>query len=392
MKNTISLKKTTISAFPLLFGLLMPVLLYINCTFEPHIEPPLSMRFSTQVTILDTTAEGSDTLVAGADVVLQSITYGDYYETLTDSSGVAFFPNIIPDRYNILATGRRVFSITEMININGQLQDTSLYIENNDTLRLKIIAQTSLSSPLVISEIYYSGAPPRPTPQYFHDQFLEIYNNSDMTLYLDSLIIADVEYGFRDDSLIHAIHTYMFPGSGTDYPIEPGQCIVVAQDAIDHSPAPINSVNLLNADFEYYVPQGGDVDNPNVTNMIQLHHKMGVDFLYSVFRDALVIMQVKDPFALGYDGLNRLLLPKSGVIDGVEYRDNTSELYMKRLDASIDAGLAGGIPSYSGKSIERRIERIEEGRIILMDNNNSSLDFHVLNTPTPGYIATTEAE
>ncbi|MBW6458724.1 MAG: DUF4876 domain-containing protein [FCB group bacterium] len=388
MKKKTSLSKNIKSGLPLF---IIPILFLMHCTFEPHIEPPSSMRFSTQITIRDTTAEGRDTLVAGANVILQSITYGDYHETLTDSFGVALFSHIIPDRYNILATGRRV-SITEMVNINGQLQDTSLYIGENDTLRLEIIAQTSRSSALVISEIYYSGAPPKPVPQYFHDQFLEIYNNSNTTLYLDSLIIADVEAGFRDDSLIHAIHAYMFPGSGTDYPIEPGQCIVIAQDAIDHSPPPINSLNLLNADFEYYVPQGGDVDNPNVTNMIQLHHKYGVDFLYSVFRDALVIIQVKDPFALGYDGFERLLLPKSGVIDGVEYRDNTSQLDMKRLDASIDAGLAGGIPSYSGKSIERKIERIEDGRIILMDNNNSSLDFRILETPTPGYIATTEAE
>lgn len=372
--------------FPWLKGctavLLLTLLLAPGCSLQ--ILPPASLRFNAAVCVLDTTETGPDRTVAGAQVLLQSITYGERFETFSDSAGMAYFTDILPDRYNLLVSGRRV-SITEIILINGQLQDTALFVAENDTLFLDVYAQTSRTSALLISEIYYSGAPPRPIPQYFHDQFLEIYNNSDVTLYLDSLIIADVDAGFKDDSLIHAIHAYMFPGSGTDYPIGPGEFIVVAQDAIDHSPAPINSINLLDANFEYYVPDGADVDNPNVRNMVQLHHKYGVDFLYSVFNDALVILKVNDPYALGYDGFNRLMLPKSAVIDGVEYRENTSQFDWKRLDASIDAGLTGGIPSYSNKSVERRIERTENDRIIFMDNNNSSLDFLILNVPTPGF-------
>ncbi|MDD4961519.1 MAG: DUF4876 domain-containing protein [Candidatus Marinimicrobia bacterium] len=363
-------------------ALLLTLFLAPNCSLQ--ILPPASMRFNAAICVLDTTETGADRTVADAVVLLQSITYGDRLETISDSAGMAYFTDILPDRYNLLVSGRRV-SITEIILINGQLQDTALFVAENDTLFLDVYAQTSRTSALLISEIYYSGAPPKPIPQYYHDQFLEIYNNSNITLYLDSLIISDTEAGFQDDSLIHAIHAYMFPGSGSDYPIGPGEFIVVAQDAIDHSQAPVNSVNLLDANFEYYVSDQGDVDNPGVPNMIQLHHKYGIDFLYSVFNDALVILKVKDPYALGYDEFNRLMLPKSGVIDGVEYRENTSQFDWKRLDASIDAGLAGGIPGYSNKSVERRIERMEEGRFIFMDNNNSSLDFIILSKPTPGF-------
>ena len=366
------------------FYLIMMILLF-SMSCDLTITPPSSMRFSVAITVLDTTVSGADSLVAGANVVMQSITYGDYYDAETNAMGIAYFSNLLPDRYNILASGNRV-SISEIVIINGQLQDTSLYIEENDTLDLKIITQTSRSSALLISEIYYSGAIPNPVPQYFHDQFLEIYNNSTTTLYLDSLIIADVDYGFYDDSLIHAVHAYMFPGDGNDYPIGPGELIVIAQDAIDHSPAPIRSVNLLDADFEYYLPDKGDVNNVNVTDMLQIHHKYGIDFLYSVFNCALVLMQVKDPYELGYDEFNKILLPKSGVIDGVDYRDNLAEVDHKRLDPSIDGGLTGGIPSYTTQSIERRIDRIENGQVVLMDNNNSSLDFHILSFPTPGYF------
>lgn len=368
---------------------LIIVMIALSCTL--NITPPASMRFSANVTILDTTVTTSDSLVAGADVVMQSITYGDVFEAKTNSMGLASFNNLLPDRYNILASGNRV-SLTEIIIINGQLQDTSLFIENNGILNLSIIAQTSRTSALLISEIYYSGAIPNPVPQYFHDQFTEIYNNSSQTLYLDSLLIADVEYGFSEDSVIHAVHAYMFPGDGDDYPIGPGEIIVIAQDAIDHSPYPISSVNLLDSDFEYYVADKGDVNNIDVPDMIQIHHKYGVDFLYSVFNNAVLLMKVDNPFELGYDGFNRILLPKADVIDGVEYRDNVAEMNMKRVDGSIDGGLTGGIPSYSSQSVERLIDRYEDGRMILMDNNNSSLDFHVLKPPTPGWIEEEVAE
>ena len=361
----------------------------LSCSL--NITPPASMRFSAQVTIVDTTAKGLDSLVSGANVTLQSITYGDIITMETNSMGVAVFNNLLPDRYNILASGNRV-SITDIIIINGQLQDTSLFIEGNDTLDLRIIAQTSRTSALVISEIYYSGAIPNPVPQYFHDQFTEIYNNSSQTIYLDSMLIADVEYGFANDTVIHAVHAYMFPGDGNDYPIEPGEFKVIAQDAIDHSPYPINSINLLNSDFEYYVADKGDVNNISVPDMIQIHHKYGVDFLYSVFSNAILLMNVKEPYKLGYDEFNRILLPKSDVVDGVEYRDNVTEFNMKRIDESIDGGLTGGIPSYSSQSVERYIDRYEEERMILMDNNNSSLDFHVLKPPTPGFVTEEDAE
>lgn len=375
-----------VSAAVLLLGALFLVL---NCGME--ITAPASMRFSAEITVLDTSAAGSDSRVRGADVVMQSITYGDRYEAETNTEGVARFSGLIPDRYNILASGKRV-SLTEVVIINGQLQDTSLYIPDNDTLQLEVNVQTSRSSALLISEIYYSGAVPDPVPQYFHDQFLEIYNNSNETLYLDSLIIADADYGYIDDTLLHSIHAYMFPGDGDDYPIGPGEFIVIAQDAVDHSRPPINSLNLLDADFEYYVADKGDVDNPGVPDMVQIQHKYGIDFLYSVFTDALVILKTGDPYRYGYDAHECLLLPKSGVIDGVDYRDNTSETDHKRLDPGIDGGLTGGIPSYSSKSIERKVEAIEEARIVFMDNNNSSLDFHILNTPTPGFCETEVSE
>jgi FKBP-type peptidyl-prolyl cis-trans isomerase 2 len=77
-----------------------------------------------------------------------------------------------------------------------------------------------------------------------------LYNNSEDVVYLDSLIIADAEYGYRDEDYIHSVHAYMFPGDGDDYPLAPGEMVIVAQDAMNHSAN--NSVDLSGAEFEYY--------------------------------------------------------------------------------------------------------------------------------------------
>jgi hypothetical protein len=373
-------QKTDIVIF-LLAGLLL-------CGCEDTVRPPESLRLNLTVTVKDTTGfclENYGTeLVDSATVYLNSVSYYTNFDTLTDSAGTAGFYQILPDYYNISVTKRMVNNFTK-VSMNGSLVNIEIFGEDQS---VTVYVQSAVASQLIISELYYNGSPPQPPyniPQYFHDQFTEIYNNSDDVVYLDSIIIADVDFGHIDEDYIYAIHAYMFPGTGRDYPLYPGEFVIVAQDAVNHTEAVPNSVDLSRADFEYYVGPP-DVDQPDVENMIKLHHKYGIDFLYSVFNDAIVLLKVKDPFAYGYSQFDCILLPKSAVIDGVDYRDNLSEVDYKRLDASIDAGLTGGFESYQHKSVERRIDTYDGDRIILMDNNNSSIDFQVLDHPTPGYL------
>jgi len=352
------------------------------------------MRLNFYVTVIDTsvftkTLLGT-TAVESATVFINSISYYNSFDTLSDSLGNAIFEDILPDKYNISVTKRIPGHIAEQVTgspldrvLNGQIQNLEVFGDEFSTI---VYVVPATLGQLVISEIYYNGSPPDPFPYYFHDQFTELYNNSDDTLYMDSLIIADVDYGYRDDDYIHSIHAYMFPGNGKDYPVAPGEFIIVAQDGTDHSAVNHSSIDLSSADFEYYAPMGSDVDIPEVTNMIQLHHKYGVDFLYSVMNDAIVLIKVKNPYAYGYDQHNCILFPKYAVLDGVEYRDNLAEVEYKRLDSSIDAGLTGGFEMYSGKSIQRRIDHYEDNRTILMDNNNSSIDFQVIDHPTLRYF------
>lgn len=371
---------------PFVIVLLICTMTVFHC--EEIVQPPNPMRLNLTVVVKDTSGfslENCGTeLVDSAAVYLNAVSYFITYDTLSDTTGKAYFFQILPDNYNI-SVSKRIISNLRKVSMNGSLINVPLYGEDQV---LTVYVQPAVASQLVISELYYNGSPPQPPhniPQYFHDQFTEIYNNSDEVVYLDNLIIADVDFGHADEDYIYAVHANMFPGTGQDYPLCPGEFVVVAQDAIDHTDVVPSSVDLSGADFEYFV-SGGDVDNPDVENMIQIHHKYGIDVLYSVFNGAVVLLKVKDPYAYGYSQFDLILFPKSAVIDGVDYRANLAEVEYKSLDASIDAGLTGGFEAYKNKSVHRKVESYDGERAILMDNNNSSIDFQVLDHPTPGYL------
>ncbi|MCF7886077.1 MAG: DUF4876 domain-containing protein, partial [Candidatus Marinimicrobia bacterium] len=333
------------------------ILLWIHACNE-SVGPPRSMRTDYYVSVLDTSGFTEKLTgnihVQGAQVFANSISYQSVYQGLTDSSGQAQIFDILPDEYNFSITKRltpeEVFQITgqsmERI-LNGQVQN--IHISESDTIQVYI--HPSTLGQLVLSEIYYNGSPSDPIPYYFHDQFTELYNNSNDTLYLDSLIVADVDAGYVDDDYIHSVHAYMIPGTGHDYPLAPGNMIIIAQDATNHSAVNKSSIDLSKADFEYFAPDEGDV-NYDAKNMKQIHHKYGIDFLYSVMSDALAILKVEEPYEYGYDDHDCILFPKSAILDAVEYRDNLSETKYKRLDPALDAGMTGGIETYQGLSVQ----------------------------------------
>jgi len=98
--------------------------------------------------------------------------------------------------------------------------------------------------------------------------------------------------------------------------------------------------------------------------------------------DAFVLARVANTDSLKFVD-DFMLIPKTAVIDGVEYLKDPTRLDLKKLDPAIDAGAAGGIQFYTGYSNERKLAT--GAAWSLEDNNNSTLDFVKINHPTPGY-------
>lgn len=70
-------------------------------------------------------------------------------------------------------------------------------------------------------------------------------------------------------------------------------------------------------------------------------------------------------------------IPNTSIIDAVEVINPNADGYVspKAFPKSLDASYAFSKPDYSFRCISRKVSRVNEGRRILQDLNNSALDF-----------------
>jgi len=386
-----------------LFAVLGLIIICVSCNNILDIQDkPIATEKSVDFKVLLKDKTGSmmkiygDDVVSNVEVILKSISLGTKYVVMSDENGVVTLPDVISDIY--LVSAIRYMTEDEMEILTGERRDfyklmnsglgvVDLSADSKDTAEV-YLDNLLLESPLVISEIYACGPPG--SGLYFHDKYVEIFNQSDSTIYLDGLIIADVwsnpsiGINFIDDpEYIHTKRVWKFPGNGKDNPIEPQQFVVCAEDAIDHRVNAPNSINLSSVSFEFYKDDAPDIDNPNVPNMIKIHSpSTEVDWLIGGRRGALVIVQMDEDSIKTYD--NHFLIPYKNILDGAEYVADLTDYDYKIMNPRIDAGFTGGISFYTGKSMER-IPVLRNGKYILKDDDNSSLDFKVIDHPTPEF-------
>ena len=300
------------------------------------------------------------------------------FRGVTDSCGVVTFESIPWAEY--LITIKSTTIVTSALDSNAM--DTVTVIAstlitptetsiNENTITDTIYTIASGAQPgLKINEIYSAGPPNRSF--YFYDQFIELYNSSNDTIYLDGMVICRMWHMLESVTYI-----FQFPGEplvGREYPVPPETFVVIAQDAMDHTNIPNlplpESVDLSNADWEFRNSADyGDFDNPDVPNLdnIEVGHRL--DFMIGLTMDVVLIADGSD---LDYlDGMDI-----ESVIDCVEYA--SSATHIKDIEKELDRGFGGvGLTKYSGQSLER----VTAG----FDSNNSTVDFEIIDHPTPGY-------
>ncbi|HMR18751.1 MAG TPA: DUF4876 domain-containing protein, partial [Sphingobacterium sp.] len=300
----------------------------------------------------------------------------------------------------------------------------------------------------VIKQVYYAGSH-RQDGALFRDQFIEIYNNTNRTLYADSLYFGRLwgkqtpsnsthhfqENGQLDWSksegmtiggsantdYVYIRDLFMIPGSGKDHPIAPGKSIVIAQNALNHKVPytdaggeettvrnPDLTIDLSGADFETYYgnipgvnPLSSDIDNPDVPN-VEVVKPQGRDWLldnlgrdsYFVFKgktraevDALpnYYAPLLNPPSASADQYTQL--PNAWIMDAVEIQPNVlSSRIPKKLGFSLDAGFTFATEGgYSSQAVIRKTLGTEAGRRILKDSNNSTEDFIVIKANPRGF-------
>ncbi|MCU0633241.1 MAG: DUF4876 domain-containing protein [Gemmatimonadaceae bacterium] len=369
---------------------------------------PLTVRVSYPPTYAQSAA-------AGARVVLASTERSTADTLLADAQGSVRFGRVIPGSYTLSAS--RALTADEAFTLTGQRTAVALAAAlparavqaGGDTL-VTLALQGSRLGNLVIKEVYYTGSRTPSGDTYFSDQFIELYNNSTDTLFLDSLYIADV-FGnsgqinptslptpFNTDATsVYASSIWQFPGTGRQRPLPPGRSVILAQDGINHRTDPLGNpnspVDLSTADFESFNQRDDnrDVDAPNVPNLTRVWFTGGFDWLWTVFGPGLVVFRAP-PTGFVLDTVRvpgspalppRVRIPNAWVIDAFEGLQNGGSGSYKRLPAALDAGFVFATGTYTSESFRRRTAATIGGRRVLQDRNNSAEDFERLSRPTP---------
>ncbi len=399
--NLLPWRRTVVWLLPALI-VLVPVL-WIGCddVVSQRSKPAFKERESTVVLQIVDESGTMEILhghsgVDSARVQLRSNVHGTEHVYYSDGNGRVEVTGMLSDRY-FLSISRplqpsEVEQLSDKADENYSLVNRSMSsVEIRPGQDEPIVVPLELifeGAPIVFSEIYASGPPG--AGLYFFDRFIEFFNQTDSTLYLDGLVVARVYasaylgLNFIDDpEFIHSKNVWKFPGTGTDYPIEPGEFIICVVDAIDHTINAPASFDHRGADFEFYKPDAPDIDNPNVPNMIMIYQDSGIDWLIGGQADALVLARTDTDNLRWRD--DRIIIPYDDIIDGVEYLLNPTDLDRKKLNPRIDAGATGGINFYTGRSMERKVSVSPDGVKRLQNTNNSSVDFRINDRPTPQY-------
>lgn len=385
----------------------------------------------------------SDTKAINTNVLLKNTETGAEYKGVTDKDGKLVLPTVLPGKYTATVT----LTLTpkqfeayfgypsgneEDIVFNGAAENIAI-TSTNTTLSIELMAAKTVGG-LVIKQIYYGGSHIK-EGAVFRDQFVEIYNNSNEVMYADGLIFAQL-YGTTttgtesyhtstgqldwskgegntkgaaaNTDYVYADWVYRIPGSGIQYPIQPGKSITIAATAINHKANytdnsgnavnilnPDLTVDLSNADFEAnFTSYTGsqyrwDIQNLSVPDLDILFVYAGKEMtLDNLGRDAYVILNAT---AAEYNGFTKvkspdprptserycIQIPNSFILDAVETTtDLANNLIPKKLNTSDDAGrtyLLQG--AYTSTSVIRKTAKTINGRIILKDTNNSTEDF-----------------
>lgn len=359
---------------------------------------------------------GSSTL-AGHEVILQQ--GSTRISATTDDNGVATFKGIIPDVYDISCSWE--LTEAEYHQATGSNQavsgctvsgsQNSLLIKEEQTISLS--TQLSINQDIIISKIYYAGSKDNNNRNYMAGKYIEIYNQSNKAIDVAGFYIGLVEaestqaytldnlHEAYADSVVLLKQIFRIPAT-TSHKVAAGGSVLIVNSAIDHTANNTSmESDLSNADFEAKDYSSNPVQNNPATPALELIYTMypsisNLNLVQSgpcgvvLFHTDEDVSALPTTYAFGKTSGNQWkLLPKRMILDAVEVLSNKAtgiDVKTKRLYDDLDAGYTY-INSASGRNGEvvyrKTSKKADDGRITLMDTNNSSNDFQVSLTIKP---------
>jgi len=331
---------------------------------------------------------------------IKLINYSERYEInkTVGATGSVTIDGIIPGIYTITASSE-MSADGFTYNYSGSAVNLDIV---KDDKNINITVEASKSGALVMKELYYCGSRTPTGGSYFRDQFYEIYNNSETVQNVRGLCIAQINPltatanlpvwpGDDAANYVFCLTIWQVPDD-KDYPLNPGESIIIAQMADDHKKSNLNPncpVSLLSAEFETYVNTTSIIsDNPAINMVMAFWPSPTPQWLTTVFGSAFVIFFPDEPIdpanyvnPVGSTSKNYKIAIEN-VVDAVELVGNANQVQLKRMPTVLDAGAATVGGTYLGASVARKIKETKnDGRVIYYDTNNSSNDFEVMTPP-----------
>lgn len=316
--------------------------------------------------------------------------------------------------YKITINGTVITTADEEVKIGGATSVDITTATQNISIPLFI---KQFSEDFIIEEAFYTGVKTPEGKNYNSSRYFKITNNTDKVLYADKMILGQSEFVSQVNNNVTPYHpntafavkgVMVLPGNGTDYPVQPGDFIVIADNAINHNAVTSTAFDLSKANFEFPSenPSLGQVDNPEVPNVTIIYSQMNYNmfFLHSSGVESYVLARFPEgetsttfleKYKYSYEYVNSAgnitkkstyEIPNTWIVDGMNnsVTDRFSQLL---LGSSIDAGWAT-VGSWNdaarlGKSVRRQVlGQMENGKNVYKDTNNSTVDFITSSEPS----------
>ncbi len=296
------------------------------------------------------------------------------------------------------------------INANGQVLDG--YVNS--------LPASALGKDFIFSEVFFNGE--TNSGRMMHpDQYIVLFNPTEDVLYADGVSVGvtmhiswwpkELWYDsyYPDQVPIGGFIT--IPGSGKEHPVQPGEKLVIAFTAINHSEvvngeiAYDHAVDLSGADFEvYYGPDANDVDNPDVPNVLITENGDSYGFFFQprgyvspvMFRLENGLQTTVDDFVGKHTSMSKthvdatettpegdidihiLAVETDKIIDGIQTSDVPQDVKTRVVPETVDRGkfLVNGC--HRQELCIRKEIKVGD-KIFYQDTNNSSEDMQDVN-------------
>lgn len=310
--------------------------------------------------------------------------------------------------YNVTIEGSIAYndnSVLTEAKVGGV--QTGMVVNGNEISKTINIAMKAGSGDLILEEVFFTGTKTPQGAMYFGDQYFKITNNTDQTLYADGMLLIQSSFmtNEKQDYSPNIIGTTLsagaiikIPGTGTMYPVLPGESIIIAEDAINHKEFNPASINLSQANFQIFKEDSDDTDNPAVPKMVTAFGKMVIHnqgyYAYALARmpkgmshEAMVAQNTYTyTYNLTFGGdvypMDEIAvkIPNEWITDVVNLSVQNSFQWVVTSPA-LDMGWTSvstfdGDKNRFGKAVRRKvIGKTMDGKNILKDTNNSTVDF-----------------